>query len=104
MIILVFIRVEHHPGFQKLLALPLVIVAGNVGECCGWMGKVILTYLGMLWQLLEQNAKAYIVDHKENFSGEGEELIYHSKGHALNPGQRDWTRYQPWEPKKEEAT
>uniref|UniRef100_A0A0E0BE93 NADH dehydrogenase [ubiquinone] 1 alpha subcomplex subunit 12 n=1 Tax=Oryza glumipatula TaxID=40148 RepID=A0A0E0BE93_9ORYZ len=70
-------RVEHHPGFQKLLALPL---------------------------LLEQNAKAYIVDHKENFSGEGEELIYHSKGHALNPGQRDWTRYQPWEPKKEEAT
>uniref|UniRef100_A0A0E0R2Y7 NADH dehydrogenase [ubiquinone] 1 alpha subcomplex subunit 12 n=1 Tax=Oryza rufipogon TaxID=4529 RepID=A0A0E0R2Y7_ORYRU len=55
-------------------------------------------------KLLEQNAKAYIVDHKENFSGEGEELIYHSKGHALNPGQRDWTRYQPWEPKKEEAT
>ena len=42
----------------------------------------------------------YGIEHKENFSGEGEELIYHSKGHALNPGQRDWTRYQSWQPTK----
>uniref|UniRef100_A0A0E0MB83 NADH dehydrogenase [ubiquinone] 1 alpha subcomplex subunit 12 n=1 Tax=Oryza punctata TaxID=4537 RepID=A0A0E0MB83_ORYPU len=70
---------------------------GRPGGCPGF------TPLAHFSLLLEQNAKAYIVDHKENFSGEGEELIYHSKGHALNPGQRDWTRYQPWEPKKEEA-
>ncbi|KAK3157270.1 hypothetical protein QOZ80_2AG0118560 [Eleusine coracana subsp. coracana] len=52
-------------------------------------------------QLLERKTARYLVEHKQNFTGEGEELIYHSKGHALNPGQRDWTRYQPWEPKKE---
>jgi NADH dehydrogenase (ubiquinone) 1 alpha subcomplex subunit 12 len=54
-------------------------------------------------QLLNQKTARYLVEHKQNYSGEGEELIYHSKGHALNPGQRDWTRYQPWEPKKEQA-
>jgi len=54
-------------------------------------------------QLLAQKTARYLVEHKQNYSGEGEELIYHSKGHALNPGQRDWTRYQPWEPKKEQA-
>ncbi|CAN6311729.1 unnamed protein product, partial [Urochloa humidicola] len=54
-------------------------------------------------QLLAQKTARYLVEHKQNYSGEGEELIYHSKGHALNPGQRDWTRYQPWEPKKELA-
>ncbi|RLN43131.1 putative NADH dehydrogenase [Panicum miliaceum] len=52
-------------------------------------------------QLLAQKTARYLVEHKQNYSGEGEELIYHSKGHTLNPGQRDWTRYQPWEPKKE---
>jgi NADH dehydrogenase (ubiquinone) 1 alpha subcomplex subunit 12 len=51
-------------------------------------------------QLLMLKPKRYGIEHKENFSGEGEELIYHSKGHALNPGQRNWTRYQPWEPTK----
>lgn len=50
-----------------------------------------------LLQLLLLKPKRYGLDHKENLSGEGEELIYHSKGHALNPGQRKWTRYQPWE-------
>ncbi|CAL4932520.1 unnamed protein product [Urochloa decumbens] len=54
-------------------------------------------------QLLAQKTARYLVEHKQNYSGEGEELIYHSKGHALNPGQRDWTRYQPWEPKKDQA-
>jgi len=54
-------------------------------------------------QLLNQKTARYLVEHKQNYSGEGEELIYHSKGHTLNPGQRDWTRYQPWEPKKEQA-
>lgn len=46
--------------------------------------------------------KRYGAEHKENLSGEGEEYIYHSKGHALNPGQKDWTRYQPWQPAKSE--
>ncbi|KAL9249913.1 putative NADH dehydrogenase [ubiquinone] 1 alpha subcomplex subunit 12 [Drosera capensis] len=42
-------------------------------------------------ELLMLKPGRYGVEHKENFSGEGEQLIYHSKGHALNPGQRDWT-------------
>ncbi|RXH95369.1 hypothetical protein DVH24_025053 [Malus domestica] len=53
-------------------------------------------------QLLMLKPKRYSIEHKENFTGEGDEFIYHSKGHSLNPGQRDWTRYQPWEPAKKE--
>ncbi|KAJ4778040.1 NADH dehydrogenase [ubiquinone] 1 alpha subcomplex subunit 12 [Rhynchospora pubera] len=51
-------------------------------------------------ELLMLKPKRYGVEHKENLSGEGEEFIYHSKGHALNTEQRDWTRYQAWQPKK----
>lgn len=51
-------------------------------------------------ELLMLKPSRYGIEHKENFSGEGEEFIYHSKGHALNPGQRDWTRYQSWQPTK----
>ncbi|KAJ3689525.1 hypothetical protein LUZ61_018689 [Rhynchospora tenuis] len=51
-------------------------------------------------ELLMLKPKRYGVEHKENLSGEGEEFIYHSKGHALNAEQRDWTRYQAWQPKK----
>lgn len=53
-----------------------------------------------LLQLLMLKPSRYGLEHKENFSGEGDEKIYHSKGHALNPGQRNWTRYQPWQPGK----
>ncbi|OMO71147.1 NADH:ubiquinone oxidoreductase, 17.2kDa subunit [Corchorus capsularis] len=53
-------------------------------------------------ELLMLKPKRYGVEHKENLSGKGSEFIYHSKGHALNPGQRDWTRYQSWEPTKPE--
>ncbi|KHG13736.1 hypothetical protein F383_15618 [Gossypium arboreum] len=53
-------------------------------------------------QLLMLKPKRYGVEHKENLSGKGNEFIYHSKGHALNPGQRDWTRYQSWQPTKAE--
>ncbi|KAF8379001.1 hypothetical protein HHK36_028428 [Tetracentron sinense] len=51
-------------------------------------------------ELLMLKPKRYGVEHKQNFSGEGDEYIYHSKGHSLNPGQRDWTRYQSWQPTK----
>ncbi|KAG8381656.1 hypothetical protein BUALT_Bualt06G0144200 [Buddleja alternifolia] len=51
-------------------------------------------------ELLLLKPKRYGVEHKQNFSGEGDEYIYHSKGHSLHPGQRDWTRYEPWQPKK----
>ncbi|KAK1262473.1 putative NADH dehydrogenase [ubiquinone] 1 alpha subcomplex subunit 12 [Acorus gramineus] len=51
-------------------------------------------------ELLMLKPKRYGVAHKQNYSGAGDEYIYHSKGHALNPGQRDWTRYQPWQPTK----
>lgn len=53
-------------------------------------------------ELLMLRPKRYGVEHRENLSGEGEEFIYHSKGHALNPGQKNWTRYQPWQPSKPE--
>lgn len=43
-------------------------------------------------ELLLLRPKRYGVEHKENLSGEGEQYIYHSKGHSLNPSQRDWTR------------
>lgn len=59
---------------------------------------IYLLCLGL--QLLMLKPKRYGLDHKENFSGEGDEYIYHSKGHTLNPGQRDWTRYQSWQPTK----
>ncbi|KAL5724677.1 hypothetical protein ACHQM5_007904 [Ranunculus cassubicifolius] len=49
-------------------------------------------------ELLMLKPRRYGIDHKQNFSGEGDEYIYHSKGHALNPGQKDWTRYQTWKP------
>ncbi|KAL2921478.1 putative NADH dehydrogenase [ubiquinone] 1 alpha subcomplex subunit 12 [Bienertia sinuspersici] len=54
-------------------------------------------------ELLALKPSRYGIEHKENFSGEGDEYIYHSKGHALNPGQRDWTRYQPWQPSKNQS-
>ncbi|PWA99008.1 NADH:ubiquinone oxidoreductase, 17.2kDa subunit [Artemisia annua] len=53
-------------------------------------------------ELLMLKPKRYGLDHKENSTGEGDEYIYHSKGHTLNPGQRDWTRYQSWQPTKTE--
>ncbi|GAY36528.1 hypothetical protein CUMW_279820 [Citrus unshiu] len=53
--------------------------------------------------LLMLKPKRYGLEHRENLSGEGEEFIYHSKGHFLNPEQRDWSRYQPWEPTKKEC-
>lgn len=64
-------------------------------------GECMLKEMHLL-KLLMLKPKRYGVEHKENFSGEGDEFIYHSKGHALNPGQRDWTRYQPWQPAKTE--
>uniref|UniRef100_A0A803KSP9 NADH dehydrogenase [ubiquinone] 1 alpha subcomplex subunit 12 n=1 Tax=Chenopodium quinoa TaxID=63459 RepID=A0A803KSP9_CHEQI len=51
-------------------------------------------------EILMLKPSRYAIDHKENFTGEGDEKIYHSKGHTLNPGQRDWTRYQSWQPGK----
>ncbi|KVH88777.1 probable NADH dehydrogenase [ubiquinone] 1 alpha subcomplex subunit 12 isoform X2 [Cynara cardunculus var. scolymus] len=66
-------------------------------EWHGWL-HFVTDYTGD--QLLMLKPKRYGLDHKENFTGEGEEHIYHSKGHALNPGQRDWTRYQSWQPTK----
>jgi NADH dehydrogenase (ubiquinone) 1 alpha subcomplex subunit 12 len=34
-------------------------------------------------------------------SGRGDGMIYHSKGHALNPNKRDWKRYEAWQPQAE---
>eukprot|EP00252_Welwitschia_mirabilis_P017704 TRINITY_DN39235_c0_g1_i1.p1 TRINITY_DN39235_c0_g1~~TRINITY_DN39235_c0_g1_i1.p1 ORF type:complete len:164 (-),score=28.80 TRINITY_DN39235_c0_g1_i1:157-648(-) len=47
-------------------------------------------------QLEMLRPKRYGEEHRPNLSGEGEEFIYHSKGHLLNPSKRDWTRYEPW--------
>ncbi|CAH8373755.1 unnamed protein product [Eruca vesicaria subsp. sativa] len=51
-------------------------------------------------ELLSQKPESYAIGHRENFSGEGDAYIYHSKRHTLNPGQKIWTRYQPWVPTK----
>ncbi|BBM98902.1 NADH dehydrogenase (ubiquinone) 1 alpha subcomplex subunit 12 [Marchantia polymorpha subsp. ruderalis] len=40
----------------------------------------------------------YGVEHMKNRTGEGEQYIYHAKGHALNPNKRDWKRYEEWRP------
>jgi len=50
---------------------------------------------------LEGLKPKYALPHKENMSGRGDEMIYHSKGHALNPNKRDWKRYEPWQPQAE---
>lgn len=66
--------------------------------------KIWSSEITMWWyflQLLLLKPKRYGIEHKENLTGEGEQYIYHSKGHALNPGQRDWTKYQPWQSKPE---
>eukprot|EP00897_Mesotaenium_endlicherianum_P008819 jgi/Mesen1/7966/ME000422S07124 len=41
---------------------------------------------------------AYLQEHKRNPTGEGDEKIYHAKGHALNPNQREWKKFEPWTP------
>lgn len=48
-------------------------------------------------QLEELKPVRYGDEHKPNLSGQGVEFTYHSKGHALNPSQKDWTRYEPWQ-------
>ncbi|CAI5986312.1 unnamed protein product [Closterium sp. NIES-65] len=40
----------------------------------------------------------YGLEHRANFTGKGDAFIYHAKGHALNPNQRDWSRVQTWLP------
>ncbi|CAI0556204.1 unnamed protein product [Linum tenue] len=73
-------------------------------EWHGWL-HFITDHTGdefLFFQLLMLRPKRYGVAHRENLSGEGEDQIYHSKGHALNPGQKNWTRYQSWEPAKKE--
>ncbi len=50
---------------------------------------------------LEGLKPKYALPHKENMSGRGDEMIYHSKGHALNPNKRDWKRYEAWQPQAE---
>ncbi|CAN1309696.1 Probable NADH dehydrogenase [ubiquinone] 1 alpha subcomplex subunit 12 [Linum perenne] len=73
-------------------------------EWHGWL-HFITDHTGdelLFFQLLMLKPKRYGVDHKENVSGQGSDQIYHSKGHALNPLQKNWTRYQSWEPAKKE--
>jgi len=45
----------------------------------------------------------YGVAHRENLTGRGDGMIYHTKGHALNPNKRDWKRYQSWQPENPDS-
>ncbi|KAL2652418.1 hypothetical protein R1flu_020546 [Riccia fluitans] len=49
-------------------------------------------------QLEGLKPRRYGIEHTRNRTGEGEQYIYHAKGHALNPNKRDWKRYQEWIP------
>ncbi|KAL3677222.1 hypothetical protein R1sor_027170 [Riccia sorocarpa] len=49
-------------------------------------------------QLEGLKPKRYAIEHSRNRTGEGEQYIYHAKGHALNPNKRDWKRYEEWTP------
>ncbi|GBG61669.1 hypothetical protein CBR_g23185 [Chara braunii] len=40
----------------------------------------------------------YAEDHKPNLTGQGDEVIYHPKGHAMHPNRRTWSKYEPWQP------
>ncbi|KAH7571488.1 hypothetical protein JRO89_XS04G0061200 [Xanthoceras sorbifolium] len=90
--------ITDHTGDEASLVLKYYMIPYNVRAfvCLSILKKVHLL------QLLMLKPKRYGLEHKENLSGEGDEYIYHSKGHALNPGQRDWSRYQPWQPTKAE--
>lgn len=57
-----------------------------------------VTSLSIFRQLLELKPVRYGIPHSENLTGRGDGLIYHTKGHALNPNKRDWQRYQSWQP------
>jgi len=43
---------------------------------------------------------SYRVEHQRNFTGEGDDKIYHAKGHALNPTHRNSGKVQTWLPEK----
>ena len=48
-------------------------------------------------QILPYGPKRYGISPKAEPSElEIKPSAYYSKGHALNPKQRDWTRYQTW--------
>ncbi|KAG0593718.1 hypothetical protein M758_UG013700 [Ceratodon purpureus] len=54
-------------------------------------------------QLLELKPTRYGVAHRENLTGRGDGMVYHTKGHALNPNKRDWKRYQSWQPENPDS-
>ncbi|MBA0829962.1 hypothetical protein Goarm_014521 [Gossypium armourianum] len=88
--------ITDHTGDEASLALTKFALQNvRLSMCLKHLHILVL-------QLLMLKPKRYGVEHKENLSGKGNEFIYHSKGHALNPGQRDWTRYQSWQPTKAE--
>ncbi|CAM6129098.1 unnamed protein product [Calypogeia fissa] len=54
-------------------------------------------------QLQGLKPSRYGLEHTRNRTGEGEEYIYHAKGHALNPNKRDWKRYESWQPAEKDT-
>eukprot|EP00270_Netrium_digitus_P021858 TRINITY_DN9603_c0_g1_i3.p1 TRINITY_DN9603_c0_g1~~TRINITY_DN9603_c0_g1_i3.p1 ORF type:complete len:154 (-),score=28.35 TRINITY_DN9603_c0_g1_i3:341-802(-) len=47
---------------------------------------------------LELLRPSYGRNHVPNLTGQGEGLIYHAKGHAMNPQQRGWAKFEGWRP------
>jgi len=45
---------------------------------------------------LEPLRPSYLKEHKPNLTGLGDSKIYHAKGHAMSPAQRDWKKVEPW--------
>lgn len=55
------------------------------------------------WQVMALKPTRYGVAHRENLTGRGDGMVYHTKGHALNPNKRDWKRYQSWQPENPDS-
>ncbi|KAB2080630.1 hypothetical protein E1A91_A05G080400v1 [Gossypium mustelinum] len=109
-----FLRDLKEDGFRKCIfdGNLLQTKIHNVGATVGGVDKFGNKYYeklgdtqsehGWLQCITDHTGDEVWVEHKENLSGKGSEFIYHSKGHALNPCQREWTRHQSWQPTKPE--
>lgn len=103
----VFTFLDHHVIYSSycVMSLPRVDVVvegagGTVqGHHCGSPNTCFFLIIpACRLQLKSLKPDRYGVEHQRNRTGEGEDVIHHPKGSATNRSQRDWKRYEPWQP------